>query len=234
MILQQQDASTPNANTHTNNNWKCIDRTEKRFPRLWNIVVVVMVPLLLLIFWTIFCGHFLAVLESGEELKANNAALAENMKYMSNLEVIRDSVKNAYDSCFANFVEQAPSKEAMNGTELLIFMEDCTSAGVLESNDLVEEMQASSYRDTAMNKVSLNWNTFRKVHKRSDVNDLSWQQYFFSEEWMNSFSSLMADYVAEGIGKGEAAMLAIDKASGSSRSEVNTAGGALFWFTIMT
>ena len=160
MILQQQDASTPHANTNTNINWKCIDRTEKRFPRLRNIVVVVvMVPLLLLICWAIFCGHFLAALESGEELKANNATLAENMKCMSNLEVIRDSVKNAYDSCFANFVEQAPSKEALNGKELLIFMEDCTSAGVSESDDLVEEKRVSSYRVTVMNKVSLNWNT---------------------------------------------------------------------------
>lgn len=184
-----------------------------------------------------FCGHFITVLESGEELNANNDAMLAHITYRNDLETIRDSTKNAYDECLKAFIAESESSsvEALNGTEMMTFMEECTSTSdeMSHSHNLVKDMTEASRNDLTNNVLSFNWNMCAGGVD-SNYDFLTQQGEIFAAEWLDSLSSLKEDYITEGNTTSKAEMVAAPNVDISDLCAVNSAGGALFWFTIMT
>jgi len=241
MLLRRKDSDSDSDQSDSphrvQSSLNCIDRTEKKCPRFWNIVVVIMTPMLILICWSMFCGYFIAVLERDAELEANDDAMLAHINYHSDLGAIRDSVKNAYDGCLETFIAESPSMEALNSTTLMAFMEECTSTSdeMSHSNKLVEDMREASYHNLTKNTLSFNW---VKCTSSGDVNsnsDNSWLQgRIFASEWNSSFS-LAEDSILEGNTTSRAPhMLPAPNVDMTDCCKVNTAGAGMFWFTIMT
>jgi len=203
-----------------------IDREEKRCPRIFNIFFIIIIPLLLLVCLAMFCGHFLALLESGNEKDTNNSLIVDWIGKNQKVELVASSVQGAYDGCFAAFLADAPS-DLVNSTELLSFMNDCTSEGLAESKSILKEIQDDTIANLVSNDMSFDWIACSKGGTR-DFTGV--QGFFIFTEWLESFFALIDEYSDEE----EAYALAVENASGTDSCAVNSAGGAVFWFTIMT
>lgn len=241
MLLRRKDSDSDSDESDTphHSSLNCIDRTEKKCPRFWNIVVVIMTPILLLICWSMFCGYFIAVLESDAELKANDDAMLAHIKYHNDLGAIRDSVKNAYDGCLETFIAESPSVEALNSTALMAFMAECTSTSdeMSHSNELVEDMREASFHDLTKKTLSFNWMKCTSSVGVNSNSDNTWQQqgHIFASEWSNSSFSLAEGYTLEGNTTSRVPhMIPAPNVNMSDSCKVNTAGAGMFWFTIMT
>ena len=53
-------------------------------------------------------------------------------------------------------------------------------------------------------------------------------------KYVESFNSLLEEYIEDGMSYAEAYELAVYNANGHDNCRVHTSGGAIFWFTIMT
>lgn len=207
-----------------------IDREEKRCPRLWNTVFVIIVPLLFLIGWAMLCGHFLAVVERDDEMKSNDSAILSFFIEDQKLQQSLDTVKNSYEECLTAFVDSSTS-ELVNSTELKSYMIECTAEGVSESQLLVNGISNSTAAGLFTGGMSFEWNTCTEKGNWGNSDE---QGIFVFGEWKKSFFTLFEDYVSTGLDEGEAYLLATEKATGMDNCKVNSAGGAVFWFTIMT
>lgn len=85
------------------------------------------------------------------------------------------------------------------------------------------------YKDLIENDLSFNWNICSENEKDSYK-----QGSFVLNKWYESYLSIVEKYDSEGIDEHDASLRAADLADGGGGCIVNSAGGAMFWFTIMT
>jgi hypothetical protein len=85
----------------------CLDRIERRFPRMVHFLLKVMLPLTILIFLSFIFGFGLAKLESGGEIAANNNLLRESvgtyLLYTFAQEEIRNTIEEVQQTCLAEY-----------------------------------------------------------------------------------------------------------------------------------
>lgn len=204
-----------------------IDRSEKRCPRVWNILFVVVFPLLLLIGWAILCGYILALMESGEELKRNDETVVKFLNDSLNLNDTLDELKNSYDTCLDAFNS---SSQQFNKTELISHMEKCTKDGVSRAEGKAKEIINKTGNELIATDMSFDWNT---CSGGSYWESTEIQGLFVFNEWMQSYESLKENCTSQSMNDTCVAN-ARKGASGVSKCRLNAAGGAVFWFTIMT
>ncbi len=197
-----------------------------KVPRLYHILFGVVIPLLLLIAWAILCGHFLALLEMENERKSNNAVIS---KYVQESQVLSLplAIEQAYDFCIENFIKGTAS-ELVDGTELEEFIETCTAPVLLKSEQDVENSKQTRLNTLYNSGLSFEWNKCTEENSSRGSDSKARQGEVVYDEWMNSYTKNLDE------DEYNATKTALGKASGSTKCRVNSAGGAMFWFTIMT
>eukprot|EP00554_Chaetoceros_debilis_P006072 CAMPEP_0194074738 /NCGR_PEP_ID=MMETSP0149-20130528/1828_1 /TAXON_ID=122233 /ORGANISM="Chaetoceros debilis, Strain MM31A-1" /LENGTH=466 /DNA_ID=CAMNT_0038755003 /DNA_START=81 /DNA_END=1478 /DNA_ORIENTATION=- len=209
-----------------------IDKQEKNCPRTFNIVFFVTVPLMLLICLCMSCGHFLALLEKDSELKANDAILASYVKdRMQLFEEATEVTKRIYDDCIDIFIGD-PVEQIKDAGELKDFMKKCTEITDLNSRVSSSDFAGEKRLDVISTRTSFNWNTCSRDGLPAPKKE---QGQYLYDHWVESKQQLYAEYSqTDEIEDSEALELAIDNATAGDICKTNSAGGAMFWFTIMT
>jgi len=208
-----------------------LTRQESKFPRLFNLILYVVLPLFFLVCWPIFCGHFLAVLERTSELKANDAIFENRANEAMRLDSLIVIVQRGYDDCFEQY-QQKSSSAFVNITELKSFMQDCTSLEVQRSHEIKEEIK-KDLDEFYTAQTSFSWNT---CAKNETMLSHAEQSSFAYDHWNASFHQLQETYLnIDGESdKEESIRLAMGNATASDSCILNSLGGSFFWFTIMT
>jgi len=223
----------------------CLYRAEKKCPRLYNIIFFVVVPLLLLICWCKLCGYFLARLEREYELRENMKEIREYEEEHHSMNRAIGAVQKSYDECIDIFMNDSmmdPSSDLINGTELKVFVQNCTTIGVEESKNIIKkEVGDKEMVDLTSNHLSFNWNTCSEDGK----NMRSYEQgKFLYEKWNENRNEKYKEIMEladnnnnnDGDEDSEDAYLQAiqDTVIPEGLCKLNPAGGAIFWFTVMT
>jgi len=223
----------------------CLYRAEKKCPRLYNIIFFVVVPLLLLICWCKLCGYFLARLEKEYELSENMKEIREYEEEHHSMNRAIGAVQKSYDECIDIFMNDSmmdPSSDLINGTELKVFVQNCTTIGVEESKNIIKkEVGDKEMVDLTSNHLSFNWNTCSEDGK----NMRSYEQgKFLYEKWNENRNEKYKEIMELADNNNnndvdedseDAYLQAIqDTVIPEGLCKLNPAGGAIFWFTVMT
>eukprot|EP00559_Dactyliosolen_fragilissimus_P005819 CAMPEP_0184859392 /NCGR_PEP_ID=MMETSP0580-20130426/4389_1 /TAXON_ID=1118495 /ORGANISM="Dactyliosolen fragilissimus" /LENGTH=332 /DNA_ID=CAMNT_0027355997 /DNA_START=119 /DNA_END=1114 /DNA_ORIENTATION=+ len=206
-----------------------INFIERKCPRIYNSIVKIFLPLLLLICLAFFCGHFLADLESDNEISSNNRKLSLLYKTeFLKLGDIDDAIKNSYDSCITQY-EETQQQQFVNITDLSIFLGTCTQASVNKTRSHVQDLRQESY-NRLYDSLNQNW-----IICQNSTTPRYAQSEFITWKWFTSFYELRSYYVdEENLSIEAASELAANEASGTDECKVHTAAGALVWFTIFS
>lgn len=210
-----------------------IDQQEKKCPRTFSIIFFVTLPLLFLICQCMFCGHFLAMIERDSELKANDEFMASYIKEVQLFDEAVEVVQISYDNCIDKFIDSTSLVATTDVAKgLKSFMKKCSSDAVEESMKFKDDFADAKLEELKMEKTSFNWNTCSE--DGSNVPRSKQGEYVY-ERWVESKDELYAGYTEiDSIDQKEALNLAIDNASAGDVCTTNSAGGAMFWFTVMT
>lgn len=215
--------------------YSCLYRAEKKCPRLYNIIFFIIIPMMLLICWCMLCGYFIARLEREAEMSENKISIREYEEELHNMDIAISTVQRSYDDCIEIFMKDSmdPS-DLINGTELKMFMQNCTSVGVEESRGIMKkEVGDKEMDDLTANHLSFNWNTCSEDGDNIRSTD---QGKFLYNKWNDSRREKYEEILKRGEAANEDAyMLAIQNATiPEDLCKLNPAGGAIFWFTVMT
>ncbi len=196
------------------------------YPRLFHTLLGVIFPLMLLICVAMLCGLFLAMVEREGELISNNASIASNFQQRHKVQQSVDTIRKTYDDCLLDFVDLNP----VDNSELKSFMDECTSAGVSESQQLVDDLNNETEK-TLEDALTFDWN----VCSEDGTKVKAFEQWdYIYGEWMGSYTELYYRNLSEGLDESESFSRAIENATGTSKCKLHSAGGAVFWFTVMT
>lgn len=218
-----------------------IDRSEKRCPRTWNIVTMIIIPLLFLICLSMLCGHFLAALESENEIDSLNSSMENFMSDTGGVSNAVEKVQSAYDKCLVQYIANNVG-QPINGVEIINFMDECKASELEEVSAIVKEREDKT-AGNLIQDMSFNWN--RCFEDKEDLDgaksyntQLEQASHFFSS-WFETFLSEYDNNDDEEQKVNDEQMVynaAINKANEATKHSctVNSAGGAMFWFTIMT
>ena len=162
----------------------------------------------------------------------------KHMDQLDNVEHIVHSVENEYQRCLNVYVSSSSSSSSplSSGTnhDLLTFMEECTKEERIQTEKAMEKMRQEVYGDVIKNKLTSDWITCPS-NEPTDTSYAKEQTSPFFENWIASYHEYRSVYIGEGMSEYDANVKARMNANGSSdRCVVNTVGGAIYWFTIMT
>ena len=194
------------------------------YPRLFHTFLGIIFPLMLLICVAMLCGLFLAMVEREGEMISNNASIASNFQQRQRVQQSVDTIRKTYDDCLLAFVDLNP----VDNSQLMSYMDECTSAGVSESQQLVDDLNNETEK-ILEDALTFDWN----VCSEEGI-EASEQWQFVYNEWMDSYTGLYNRYLSEGLDESESASRAMEDATGTSKCKIHSAGGAIFWFTMMT
>ena len=194
------------------------------YPRLFHTFLGIIFPLMLLICVAMLCGLFLAMVEREGEMISNNASIASNFQQRQRVQQSVDTIGKTYDDCLLAFVDLNP----VDNSQLMSYMDECTSAGVSESQQLVDDLNNETEK-ILEDALTFDWN----VCSEEGI-EASEQWQFVYNEWMDSYTGLYNRYLSEGLDESESASRAMEDATGTSKCKIHSAGGAIFWFTMMT
>jgi len=202
----------------------------QRVPRFYFLLFKVWVPLLLMICYAIFCGHFLAVLESKPEKESNDEVLRNYIEKDFKLKLVLPNVKNSYDSCLEQY-ESNQNQESLNFTDLKTFLQNCTRYALSDSQKIVSEFQTDVYMDT-IDSLTYDWNVCseNKLHMTAPEQAI-YSMETFAQQLQESVQKNTDQY---GPLSTSAAASLLQENSISPHCKVNSSAGALFWYTVMT
>jgi len=208
-----------------------LDQQEKRCPRTFNIIFYVTVPLIILICLCMFCGHFLAVLEKDNELKTNDAFIAYHVREAKSFDEAIGAQQQVYDDCLDMFID-TNAEPTMDVTELKTFMAKCTEDVNSKTEEWKTRLKATREKELIDNILTFDWNTCSENGMPASHEN---QGHYSYNRWVESKKMIYAEHIkSEEIEDSEALELAIDNATSGDFCRTNSAGGAMFWFTIMT
>lgn len=210
-----------------------IDQSEKRCPRMYNIIFMIIVPLFFLIALAMLFGHFLAKLESGNELDSIQSSMEDFVQGIGREQDLVKRVQGTYEKCVERYAANK-NGEVLDGTNLIAFMTSCSVGGLDEAQEMID-VQTNATAENNIMSMSFNWN---RCYDNEDAKDFDNAPKFksnheqaanFYEEWLETFLTTLGQNASDYD-------TAVDAANDVTKEscKTNTAGGALFWFTIMT
>lgn len=213
-----------------------LDQTEKKAPRLYNITTVIVIPILILIGLAILCGHILAHLESKNELNSLHDSMLSFLQNRGGVREIADVVERTYENCIDEYIK-THTDQPNNTTGLKDFIDGCKEDGLEYTQKMVVNWESDAQKNL-ISDISLNWNTCLK-YKNGWKTEISQQSEYFGEHWLQSYDSSLVEKSKKNNtekASDDAHQVAAKDAWDAIEDlcEVNSAGGAIFWFTIMT
>lgn len=171
-------------------------------------------------------GHALASYEAPGEIESNNESMTNffNQKYM--VENISKSLVDKYQSCLEEFQSSSATTD-----NLVSFMDECTKNVKEQNDEITQKIIGFLY---TYNVLTFNWATCY-IDPETGTSFEYEQSWNFMENYQQTYNSTMEKYIEEGQSEDEAHSNALLEADGAnSQCGINTVGGAIFWFTIMT
>lgn len=217
-------------------------RLASRFPRLYYFTTQLVLPLLILIGMAFLFGWGLATLESKGEIEANDDAfqgvLTDYIKYLDERYAIHDTVQSAPEQCLVTYDGNATVEELTSTPEREGIMQDLLLCATDKASESFPIKEFFEFFLESEPELSFNWiDCQRAVIDANDdpegAKSDHLQQYV--QYLMDYFVDI--DYQVSTIDTGnntEDVRLALELASGAQSCVAHVAGGALFWFTIMT
>mmetsp|Transcript_6216 Transcript_6216/g.9419 ORF Transcript_6216/g.9419 Transcript_6216/m.9419 type:complete len:563 (+) Transcript_6216:86-1774(+) len=204
---------------------KCI---QQRFPRTYAITFSILIPMLGLIGLCFLFGYGLASLEGPGELESNNQLIVDYIEKYRKVDNFLTTIERGYDGCIRQYLSSDEEYKQRVGLE--DFVSYCTQTAKTTVRKEVEQMKLEEGEAT---EFSFDW---MKCYVNEETgSSMTWEQranvYF---KWLDSYEAIKTGYMNEGKSEPEAHNLALTEADGSEDCFVNVAGGATFWFTIMT
>ena len=180
------------------------------YPRLYNIATKVVGPLLFLILLSYLCGFLLADAEAQGEKDANDAAYAGAYTEYANALMLSEGGFNAADKCI-----DLVNLTQTNTTKVRVDFRACMARPAITDaqNELLAKVNGTVDRGSTFDwiRCSPGGDPRQGVAKPTQLSH-TWAQW-------------QASYAATG---------ALDNATGMGNCHINTAGGSMFWFTVMT
>ncbi len=223
---------------------KTFSRRRQMHPRIFHLTLGVMIPLMLLLAWGMLCGHILVLYESRPELESNDKALANF--FTANITASNFGFgQNSFDECWSTTVEQPTATESFNMTDLKVAIDSCLA----ENNAITQDRRAIEDLERDLKEeLTFEWNQCKPSDNvtatgRNFSGTSHDQSDFVLSEWGKSFNelknemlkSLEANKTMSSREKiKNATSYAIENASGMKNCKIHSAGGAIFWFTVMT
>ena len=187
---------------------------ELAYPRTYNWLAKILLPLFVLIGMAFLCGYFLVLLEGPGEMDANDGLIASYAD-------------------FAVRISNDPVLDNSTYIELCVATIDMTDNidGIAEQlRDCAARFVGTDAEVSAA--VTFNWISCSRDGKPQQREE---QVFVVLKAWMASYRDIVLEQMeTENATFVEAHMLAIQSASGHDGCRINTAAGALFWFTVMT
>ena len=184
------------------------------YPRTYNCLTKIFLPLFVLIGIAFLCGYFLVLLEGPGEMDANDGLIASYAD-------------------FAVRISNDPILDNSTDIELCVATIDTTDRidGIAEQlRDCAARFVGTDAEVSAA--VTFNWISCSRDGKPQQREE---QVFVVLKAWMESYRDIVLGQMeTENATFVEAHMSAIQSASGHDGCRINTAAGALFWFTVMT
>ncbi|CAB9522479.1 expressed unknown protein [Seminavis robusta] len=236
-----------------------LEKLQDRIPRIYFVTFQLMIPLLLLIALAFLFGWLLAAAEMPAEIESNDAVIRQAFLDFYEYGELRRAVASRYASVSSQCREQISfwnttlamiqqAVENLTSTNAYTQYQNCVQEGAVNEfnqqaivpflfnstnpDDLTfnwMKCEASDESDDAffyLNQLGLNTESSHDEQSLVFINDLG-RQFEYQAE--------LAGYRLEEVYTNSTLFVEfINKASGGDRCKVHVAGGALFWFTVMT
>jgi len=212
-----------------------IDRQEKNCPRIFNVLFFVLIPILLLLCWCIFCGSLLARLEQEAEMVSNDTIIAKHFHEWQSMNEHLSMLFNAVDDCVDQYIQK--SSNPPNLIDLKTFMIKCRSDSVGEiTGKIYDEKYSLLLKDE---ELSFNWNTCSMDKTNTTSLSPREQGKHVLSRWNATANDLFESYNSTESNRTEIESVSlasiIDNAGVPREScSTNYSGGSIFWFTVMT
>jgi len=226
-----------------------LERTTRAFPRLYFLSTSVLLPLLFLIGLCFLFGHFLADLEKSGEINANDEAMrayySEYRDYVAQETANREVLVRVYPTCLREYGNSSTFTD-LEEADVNIFpwLDTCTEEKMEEYP--IPDFR-TYYRDETVGDLTFNWIkcTFVDVNQleldEETENIVATNSYLqqdiqyrldFNKDYDANLEQLQANN--KNVTLAELPRQAAAMSTGAYTCRTHSAGGALFWFTIMT
>jgi len=180
------------------------------FPTTYDIIFGICFPLVLMIAVACFFGYFIALSEGPTEQKSNKEEIIHAVDEYYNGVAVIPRVTLAYETCLTKY-----SSEENNAMNLTDFIKNCTSSDIEKASDAVTD-----YFDII-------------IHSRIIGLTEDWSKCNYTKRLL-SYTAIRGKYFYEGDDLAASQEYAKVEANIDDECSVNAAGGAWFWFTVMT
>jgi len=222
-----------------------------KYPRCFNLFVYVIFPILLLVAMCFLCGFILAMVEKDTEIKSNDLIL----QVIFSQEVLEGGqnivVSRAYQKVASMCIDKYSSEKTLlgnstdfnyNGTEMKEAVESCMRVASREFNFIKSPFEELLSVDNSPDSLTFNWircpleddqkeglSPFQ-YSKKSVIDSFNTTFNKKDEEFKQAF----ADGSKRGAKYRKEFLTEIKNLSGHDHCNINTSGGAIFWFSVMT
>jgi len=200
------------------------EKYTRSYNAMYDIIFRIINPLLVLICVAMLCGHFVARAESSAENLSNKAAIDSIIHdYMAH-DTIVPSLKSTYNNCLDKYLLLDDS-----GNNLKEFIASCTSGAIVNITSKVKILRDKHIGQSYRSDVTQNW------IKCTDSNDGIVGDGIILENLVSSFETISEIYIKDDlVDEMKSNEVAISEAMGYTECAVHSAGGTVFWFTVMT
>jgi len=224
-----------------------------KYPRTHNLVVYVVVPMILLNLICFLCGHLLARAEKPIEIEANDAYLrhifSQDVLETSDRVVATKSFQSLTSRCISLYTSSrldspnATSFVINNTNDMEMFINDCIKENG-HTIDTFHDPVDRILKDESTGSLTYNWiacpidDEHLEKQTSLDIRSKHSAVIAFNKSYskMHEEVSLIYEHAGD-MGSGNFVndfMRRIETISGHDHCYINNAGGAFFWFTIMT
>jgi hypothetical protein len=217
-------------------------RLASRFPRLYYFTTQLILPLLILIGMAFLFGWGLALLESKGEIEANDDAfqglLTAYAAYSLDRNRIHATVSSTPEQCLRTYDGNSTVQELTSTPQREDIMEELLVCATEKATERFPIMEFSEFFFQSSPELTFNWIDCERASFDEDqdpeaaASDYVQQYVQYLEDYFSD-----VEYQVRTIDTGnetENLELALELASGAQSCKPHVAGGALFWFTIMT
>lgn len=217
-------------------------RLASRFPRSYYFTTQLIVPLLILIGMAFLFGWALATLQSPGEIEANDAQLSaafgQYLLYVVDYMAIHATIAYAPRHCVEEYSNATNDQLFEKSTFLYENITECAEGLANETFPIQEFLE---FLATQPVELTFDWIDCKRFNEEQFVFDTVVIDLTPTEsDKVTQLRQYLSDYtfdfgrvIAEN-GTDFGYFAALEEATGSATCKPHVAGGALFWFTIMT